>query len=67
MLIMVILWMKTSILYRKTHKHVHQLLKDVLKVSAVKTKYMIMSVYQNAGQSQYIKTDDSSFERVDEF
>jgi len=34
---------------------------------AVKTKYMIMSLDQNTGRSQYIKTDNSSFERVDEF
>jgi len=28
---------------------------------------MIMSLDQNAGRSRYVKTDDSSFERVDEF
>jgi len=36
-------------------------------VNADKTKYMIMSLEQNAGRSQYVKTDDSCFEKVDEF
>ena len=30
-------------------------------------KYMIMSVDQNAERSENVKTDDSSFESVDEF
>jgi hypothetical protein len=30
-------------------------------VNADKTKYMIMSVDQNAERSQYVKTDDGSF------
>ena len=38
-----------------------------LEVNADKTKYMIMSRDQNAGGSHSIKTDNSSFERVDEF
>jgi len=32
-----------------------------------KTKYMVVSQDQNAGQSHSIKTDNSSFERVEEF
>jgi hypothetical protein len=32
-----------------------------------KTKYMVVSRDQNAGRSQNIKTDNSSFERVEEF
>ena len=39
----------------------------VLEVTADKTKYMVMSQDQNAGQSQNIKPDNSSFERVEEF
>ena len=35
-----------------------------LEVNADKTKYMVMSQDQNAGQSQNIKTDNSSFEKV---
>ena len=39
-----------------------------LEVNSDKTKYMIMSQDQNAGQrSCYIKTDNSSFERVEDF
>jgi len=38
-----------------------------LEVNAGKTKYMVMSRVQNAGQSHNMKTDNSSFERVDEF
>jgi hypothetical protein len=36
----------------------------VLKVNADKTKYMFMSLDQGAGRSQYVKINDSSFERV---
>jgi UDP-galactopyranose mutase len=38
-----------------------------LEVNADKTKYMVMSWEQNAGWSHDIKTDNSSFERVEEF
>ena len=38
-----------------------------LEVNANKTKYMIMSRDQNTGRSQSMKTDNSSFERVEEF
>jgi len=31
------------------------------------TKYMVMSRDQNAGRSHNIKTDNSSFERVEDF
>jgi hypothetical protein len=34
---------------------------------ADKTKYMAMSRDQNAGRNYSIKTDNSSFERVEEF
>jgi len=39
----------------------------VLEVNAGKTKYMVISRDQNAGQIQSVKTDNSSFERVEEF
>jgi len=35
-----------------------------LEVNADKTKYMVMSGDQNAGQSHSMKSDNSSFERV---
>jgi hypothetical protein len=38
-----------------------------LEVNADKTKYMFMSRYQNAGRNHNIKTDNSSFERVEQF
>jgi len=38
-----------------------------LEVNADKTKYLVMSRDQNAGQSHSMKTDNSSFERVEEF
>ena len=38
-----------------------------LKANADKTKYMIMSRDQNAGQSYSMKIDNSSTERVEEF
>jgi hypothetical protein len=39
----------------------------VLKVNADKAQYMVMSLYHNAGRSQYVKTDDSSFQLVVQF
>jgi len=38
-----------------------------LEVNADKTKCMVMSGDQNAGQSHGMKTDNSSFERLEEF
>jgi hypothetical protein len=38
-----------------------------LEGNAYKTMYMVMSRDQNAGQSHNIKTDNSSFERVEAF
>jgi len=38
-----------------------------LEVNADKTKYMVMSRDQNAGRCHSIKTDNSSFERAEEF
>jgi len=38
-----------------------------LEVNADKTKYMVMSRDQNTGRSDSIKTDNSSFGRVEQF
>jgi len=38
-----------------------------LEVNGDKTKYMIMSQDQNAGQSHNVNIDNSTFESVDEF
>jgi len=38
-----------------------------LEVNDDKTKYMVMSREHNVGRSHSMKTDNSSFERVEEF
>jgi len=38
-----------------------------LEVNAGKTKYMVMSRGQNAGRTHSMKTDNTSFERVEDF
>jgi len=38
-----------------------------LEVSADKTKYMVMSRDQNAGRIHIVRTDNSTFEMVEEF
>ena len=38
-----------------------------LEVSADKTKYMVMSRDQNAGRIHSVRTDNSTFDRVEEF
>jgi hypothetical protein len=38
-----------------------------LEVNAEKTKYMVMSRNQNAGQNRNIKLDNKSFEGVEQF
>jgi len=65
MLMMIICWAEAYILQRNTHTLFYLVL--CLEVKADKTKYMVMSRDQNAGQSHNIKFDNSSFERVEEF
>ena len=36
-------------------------------LSADKTKYMVMSLDQNAGRIQSVRIDNNTFERVEEF
>ena len=36
-----------------------------LKISADKTKYMVMSLDQNAGRIHSVRTDNSTFDRVE--
>ena len=38
-----------------------------LEVNDVKTKYLVMSRYQNAGRIRSMKSDNRSFERVEVF
>ena len=49
-------------------KHKLLLTREIgLQVSADKTKYMVMSRDQNAGRIHSVRTDNSTFERVEEF
>jgi hypothetical protein len=38
-----------------------------LEIDVEKTKYMLLSRHQNAGQNRYIKIGDRSFENVSQF
>jgi hypothetical protein len=53
---------------KEKHRSLIAATKEIgLEVNADKTKYMVMSRDQNAGQIQNIRIDNSSFERVEEF
>jgi len=63
----VIYWEEAYILYRKNAEVSIVASKESgLEVNADKTKYMVMSRDQNAGRSSKMKTDNSSFEMVEE-
>jgi len=49
------------------HTFINATVLNVLEVNADKTKYVVMSRDQNAGRSHNIKTDNTSFEWVEEF
>jgi hypothetical protein len=50
---------------KRTHDTVTDASKDVdVEVNTEKTKYMLTSHHQNAGQNQYVKTANRSFENV---
>ena len=52
----------------KKHRSFKVASKEIgLEVTAEKIKYMVMSRDQNAGQNYNVKSDDKSFERVEEF
>jgi len=40
---------------------------NVLEVKAENTKYMVMSLEQNAGRNLYTQIDDNPFESVNDF
>jgi hypothetical protein len=63
MLMMLIYWEEGYILHKKTLVDSKQI---GLEINADKTKYMVMSRDQNAGRSYSIKTDSSSFARVEQ-
>jgi hypothetical protein len=61
-----IYWAQTFILQRKTGALVVARKETSLEINADKTRYMVMTRDQNAGQSHNVKTDNSSFESVEE-
>jgi len=67
MLILFIYLEEAYTLLKKTVSLVTASRKTGLEVNADKTKYMVMSRNQNAGRSHSIKTENSSFERVEDF
>ena len=52
---------------KNTHALVVSSKETGLEVNADNTKYMVMSQDQNTGQSHNMRTDNSSFERMEEF
>jgi len=68
MLMKLIYWEEVYILYRKNTEALVVTSKEIsLEVNTDKTKYMVMSRDQNARLRHSIKTDNSSFERVEQF
>ena len=56
-----------NIYYREKHRSCVSSKEIELEVNADKTKYMVLSQYQNTGRSHNIKIDKSSLEMVEEF
>ena len=52
---------------KKTEALVMDSKENGLEINADKYRYLVMSRDQNAGRSHHIKTDNSSFERVEQF
>jgi hypothetical protein len=56
-----------SVRARKRNVEVVAVKENLLEVNADKTKYMVRSRDQNAGQSRNMKADNNSFGRVEDF
>jgi len=67
MRMMLIYWRKRTTVDENAEALIVSSKKIGLEVNADKTKYMVMSRDQNAGQSHNLKIDNISFERVEEF
>ena len=67
MLMMLICSVKAYILRKNTQALAIASKETGLKVNAEKTKYMVMSRDQNAGQNGYIQIGNKSFETVEQF
>jgi hypothetical protein len=65
---MILYWEEAYILWIKHTEALFFPSKEIgLEVNAEKTKYMVMSREQNAGQNHNIKIDSKSFKRVEHF
>jgi hypothetical protein len=68
MLMMLIYWGGSIHAMKKNTEALVVASKEIgLEVNAEKTKYMVTSRNQNAGQNHNIKLDNKSFERVEQF
>jgi len=68
MLMMLIYWEEAEITLEKKAENLVLVSKEIgVEVNADKTQYTVMSGDQNVGRSHSIKTDNSSFERVEQF
>ena len=67
MLMMLIYWVEVYVIQRKTQTLVDDSKEMGLEVHTDNTTYMAMSRDQNAGQNHNIKTDNKSFESVEQF
>jgi hypothetical protein len=68
MLLMLIYWVRTQNIVKKNAEALLDASKEIgLEVNSEKTKYMFMSRHQTAGQSNYIRAANKSFEKVAEF
>jgi len=67
-LALLIHWAKANVLQKKNTEALVVSSKEIgLVVNYDKTKYMVMSRDQNAGRSHSIKTENNSFQMVEEF
>jgi hypothetical protein len=67
MLMKFICWAEPYVLHRKTGALVVASKEIGLELNAGKARHIIMSQGQNAGRNRSIKTDNSSFEMVEQF
>ena len=68
MLMMLIHWEEAYILRKEKAETLIVASKEIgLEVNSDKTKYMVMPRERNTGRSHSMKSDNSSFERVEKF
>ena len=62
-----LMMIEAYILQRQNQKLCYSTVRRMVDVNTDKTKYMVMSRDQNAGRSHNIKSDNTSFEKMEEF